>query len=122
MAAEELAAASRGDEAVTQAFWRVPARLDAAAGRPTNLSREARITGQRGVDIRDFACTRARPRMPPRPSRRSSLRPRRVDDNGKPTLRIAQRVTTIALADMLILDGQIERGLRAAEIIGTMEA
>jgi hypothetical protein len=45
------------------------------------------------------------------------------DGNGKPTLRDSSaRDETIALADLLILDGQIERGRRLlAEIIGTME-
>ena len=47
------------------------------------------------------------------------------DGNGKPTLRDSSaesRDGAIALADLLILDGQIERGRRLlAEIIGTME-
>ena len=44
------------------------------------------------------------------------------DGNGKPTFRDGRGDGAIALADLLILDGQIERGRRLlAEIIGTME-
>ncbi|HWV93659.1 MAG TPA: hypothetical protein VNZ24_05055, partial [Vicinamibacterales bacterium] len=126
VAAEQLADASRGDEAVPRAFLAVYRRDWIAAGEAAYEALE------RGTDSPDnegliYAAIRLHARTTGDVARAiAAIEPHaRVewDDNGKPTLRDSTaRDETIALADLLILDGQIERGRRLlAEIIGTME-
>ena len=126
VAAEQLADASRGDEAVPRAFMALYRRDWTAAGEAAYEALE------RGTDSPDnegliYAAIRLHARTTGDAARAiAAIEPHaRVewDGNGKPTLRDSSaRDETIALADLLILDGQIERGRRLlAEIIGTME-
>ena len=126
VAAEQLADASRGDEAVPRAFMALYRRDWTAAGEAAYEALE------RGTDSPDnegliYAAIRLHARTTGDAARAiAAIEPHaRVewDGNGKPTLRDSSaRDEMIALADLLILDGQIERGRRLlAEIIGTME-
>jgi TolB-like protein len=128
IAAEQLADTSRGDEAVTRAFMALYRRDWTAAG---EAAYEALERGTASPDNAGsmYAAIRLYARTTGDAARAiAAIEPHaRVewDGNGKPTLRESSaesRHGAIALADLLILDGQIERGRRLlAEIIGTME-
>ena len=127
VAAEQLADASRGDEAVPRAFMALYRRDWTAAGEAAYEALE------RGTEAPDnaglmYAAIRLHARTTGDVARAiAAIEPHaRVewDGAGKPALRdsSALRDGAIALADLLILDGQVERGRRLlAEIIGTME-
>jgi len=127
VAAEELADTSRGDEAVPRTFLAFYRREWTAAG---EAAYEALERGTVAPDTAGliYAAIRLHARTTGDVARAiAAIQPHaRVewDGNGKPTLRdtSALRDGAIALADLLILDGQVERGRRLlAEIIGTME-
>ena len=127
VAAEQLADASRGDEAVPRAFMALYRRDWTGAG---EAAYEALERGTASPDNAGliYAAIRLHARTTGDAARAiAAIEPHaRVewDGNGKPTLRdsSALRDGAIALADLLILDGQVERGRRLlAEIIGTME-
>jgi hypothetical protein len=127
VAAEELADTSRGDEAVPRTFLAFYRREWTAAG---EAAYEALERGTVAPDTAGliYAAIRLHARTTGDVARAiAAIQPHaRVewDGNGKPTLRdtSALRDGAIALADLLILGGQVERGRRLlAEIIGTME-
>ena len=127
VAAEQLADTSRGDEAVPRAFLAFYRRDWTAAGEAAYEALERGTVAPDNAGL-IYAAIRLHARTTGDAARAiAAIEPHaRVewDGNGKPTLRdsSALRDGAIALADLLILDGQVERGRRLlAEIIGTME-
>ena len=127
VAAEQLADTSRGDEAVPRVFLAFYRRDWTAAGEAAYEALE-RGTGSPDTAGLIYTAIRLHARTTGDVARAiAAIEPyARVewDGAGKPALRdsSALRDGAIALADLLILDGQIERGRRLlAEIISTME-
>jgi TolB-like protein len=125
-AAEELAEASRGETAVPRTLIALYKKNWRDAGEAAYDALAQRTTGPNNVSW-IFIAIRLHARATGDVSRAlAAIEPyARVDWDaaGKPTLRDSSglRDGPIALADLLILDGQIERGSRLlAEIIGRM--
>ncbi len=127
VAAEQLADASRGDEAVPRALMALYRRDWIPAGEAAYEALARRTDAPNNVGLL-YAAIRLHARATKdvaRPSLRVEPHARvEWDAAGKPALLDSSglRDGAIALADLLILDGQVERGHRLlAEIIATMQ-
>jgi TolB-like protein len=127
VAAEQLADTARGDEAVPRALMAMYRRDWIPAGEAAYEALAQRTDAPNNVGLL-YAAIRLHARTTGDVARAiAAIEPHaRVDWDaaGKPALRdrSALRDGAIALADLLMLDGQVERGHRLlAEIIGTMQ-